>query len=703
MILFGGGVGSNGVFTAFGDSWELDVSGTPTWAPLSTQGEPPAARMGASMVYDPVRDRMILFGGATPLEPYVFSNWNDVWELSLTGTPHWRRLEPVGPGPTLRENPLMVYDSRRDRMLVLGGTTSTGALEVWALSLAEPPQWSLVVTSGLRPYPYDLAGIYDPVGDQVVTFGGHTSGWTMSPRPSILSFAQGGVWSKPTPPGPWPIVRAGRADYDPVRHRMILHGGATGAFDPAGLEDTWALSLDGTWAWNLVSPSSGGASFANSMSFIQSRDALVVFGGAGYPDATALDRTRFFTFSDSTWCVSSLTRSDHALVFDPPRGRALVIAGSQSGHATNDVWELKTPGNGWWRQLRPLGTPPAPRVACSAIRAPERDAIVVFGGSVPDSVNDVWELTLEGRTEWKPIIAEGPQPPPRAWHSAVHDPTRSRMIVFGGSAGRHEWSTHLNDTWELSLTGTCRWAPITASGIAPTARAGHAALLDPARDRMIVISGSSGLNDPEVLLLGALEWQALPTSSIQLTSKAHPRAFVDVDRDRLVMTVDAMTGTQPLWEMPLAGSAIWSALDPTGSIPSGRVNTSFAYEPELDAALLFGGTGDPGPAQWIVWDRAPLPVVDLVPADARTIDRISPNPGRGLQTIELIIPRGDPPVRLTLFDLGGRRLKSWWVRGSGRIHQRWDGCDESGMRVRPGIYLARLGDSGSALRFVRLD
>ena len=47
---------------------------------------------GHSAIYDPVRDRMVVFGGSAVRA----SNFNDVWALSLAGTPAWTQLTPIG-------------------------------------------------------------------------------------------------------------------------------------------------------------------------------------------------------------------------------------------------------------------------------------------------------------------------------------------------------------------------------------------------------------------------------------------------------------------------------------------------------------------------------------------------------------------------------------------------------------------------------
>ena len=59
-------------------------------------GTPPSARDGHTAIYDPVRDRMVVFGGDDG------ALRNDVWALTLSGSPAWSALAPVGTPPSAR-------------------------------------------------------------------------------------------------------------------------------------------------------------------------------------------------------------------------------------------------------------------------------------------------------------------------------------------------------------------------------------------------------------------------------------------------------------------------------------------------------------------------------------------------------------------------------------------------------------------------
>jgi hypothetical protein len=93
LFVFGG----EDADSAFGDAWELPADGTIAWRRIDAGGEAPAPRAWASAVYDPVGDRMIVFGGSIGSLAQA-----EAWELTLSGTPRWRRLAVTGDLPGSR-------------------------------------------------------------------------------------------------------------------------------------------------------------------------------------------------------------------------------------------------------------------------------------------------------------------------------------------------------------------------------------------------------------------------------------------------------------------------------------------------------------------------------------------------------------------------------------------------------------------------
>jgi hypothetical protein len=71
---------------------------------------------------------MVVFGGNDDT-----SLRNDVWALSLAGSPAWSALAPTGSLPPRRSDHPVIYDRARDRMVVFGGYGGGYRNDVWAL------------------------------------------------------------------------------------------------------------------------------------------------------------------------------------------------------------------------------------------------------------------------------------------------------------------------------------------------------------------------------------------------------------------------------------------------------------------------------------------------------------------------------------------------------------------------------------------
>src|SRR5436189_274989 len=102
------------------------LAGRPVWKPTALPGRfchslALNARYSPAIALDPVRRRIVMFGGMTLSQPPSYLD--DVWALDLEGVPAWRRLVPDGNGPGGRDEACLVYDSDGDRMVLFGGRT----------------------------------------------------------------------------------------------------------------------------------------------------------------------------------------------------------------------------------------------------------------------------------------------------------------------------------------------------------------------------------------------------------------------------------------------------------------------------------------------------------------------------------------------------------------------------------------------------
>src|SRR6058998_3970948 len=256
LLIFGGTTASQFPDPYWSNEvWALTLSGSPTLTQVTTSGTPPAARSDASTIYDSVRDRLVVFGGIGP-----YGAVNDVWELTLSGTPTWSEITPAGTLPPTLAYHTAVYDASRDRMIVFGGYDYGGGgdrNEVWVLTFGRAPTWSQMAPSGTPPSPRSIhSAVYDGPRDRMVVFGGYSSSAATAEQNDTwaLSLSGSGSWSQITPNGGPPAIRYGHtAIVDAPRSRMLVFGGFVDDV-PYEYGDVWSLSFTSPIKWTQLSP-----------------------------------------------------------------------------------------------------------------------------------------------------------------------------------------------------------------------------------------------------------------------------------------------------------------------------------------------------------------------------------------------------------------------------------------------------------------
>ncbi len=712
MIVFGGW-SAVAETTLFNDVWVLPLAGPPRCLPLVTAGTPPPVRRGHSAVYDPVRDRLLVFGGWTRQGGdglYLA----DVWALSLgEDPPTWTQLAPTGTPPGGRCAQVGVYDPGSDRMVLFGGEPLNN--EVWALSLAGTPAWAQLSPTGTPPVARRfMSAIFDPVRDRMVLFGGTTGSADLN---DVWALSLGGApaWSVVTPSGTSPSGRyATVAVYDPVRDRMVVFGGRSSS---VVYVVTLALSLADPPSWTTLQqsvcvPSDGCIlpRYDHAAIYDPAGDRMVVFGGRG--SSQFLDDFGAFSLADpQTWTRLGPRQCTGASMIADPVGDRLVVFGGRPGSYTypNDVWTLSLGSEPGWSLQAPTGTPPSARWLHSAMYDPLRQRMVISGGLDAFGVllTDVWVLSLTDPPAWTQTTSV-------PWggsyaHSTIYDPVRDRMILFPGPG---------NSVWALPLAGTPAWTQLLApSAMPPGARTYLSAIYDPVRDRMIVFGGNEGatgayLNDVWALSLSDTPtWTAItPTGTPPIGRRAHT-AIYDPVRDRMIVFGgnDGITGAayDDVWALALSGTPAWTQLAPTGTLPNARVSHGAAYDTVRDRMLVCGGFDGSfyfADVLALEWSTAAAVDDGGPPVLAGFIGQPVPNPARGSIAVRYSVARAGR-VRLDVYDAGGRRVRRLVDRESpgGAGVASWDGVSDSGARLGAGVYFVRLvGPGTSAARRVVL-
>lgn len=679
------------------ETWAFYLGGIPHWQKLSPSGTPPSPRGFQSAIYDSLRDRMIVFGGSDASSV----SKNEVWALSFAGNPTWSLLAPTGAPPAPRKWHSAVYDRARDRMLVMGGQVGGVSVgDVWAMSLAGTPAWTQLAPAGPSPGGRSAhAAVYDASADRLVIFGGLDAAG--QPRNDAWSLALAGTptWSQLLPAGAPPSARYGVAGlYDRVRQRMVVFAGGTGA---PNQNDAWTLSFGASPVWTALKPSNApqGRQF-HSVSYDPIGDRMLAFGGSS---GTILSDTWALPLAAPTaWVpLSGTRRKGHSALYDSARGR-MVVFGGENATTLNDVWDLSLGNVSTWSRLAPNGTPPTPRTLQGAIYEPTRDRIIIFGGRDSAPLNDAWELSFSGELAWLPLAPVGAPPTPREDVAAAYDEQRSRLMVFGGA----DLGGVYNEVWALSLSGTPTWTRLTPAGTAPSARGGAHMIYDHARDRLVVYGGFDHLFLPigdvyALTLSGTPTWTKLIPTGTAPAPRFAGAAIYDPTRDRFLVSggTDFDQYFSDTFALNFTGAtgAGWTPLTFAGTTPSSRSDHRAIYDVANDRMVFFGGQSLGGILHE-TWALDFANTVDVPPAPSAparvTLEAARPNPARSGSgtTLGFALPRAMSRVELALFDVSGRRV-AVLARGAfeaGAHPARWDGNDEAGRRVPTGVYFARL-------------
>jgi galactose oxidase-like protein len=510
ILLFGGSRQSTGT-AVLADVWSLSVAPGSTWQPISTAGTTPTPRASHVAIYDSIHDRLIIYGGQLPGPTGGWDVLNDTWQLTLSGTPTWSLLTPTN-APSL-QGASAIYDPVRQRMLVFGGIDEIGVRRngVWALSLSQPATWQLLL-SGVGPTARSgHTAVYDPAHDSMIVFGGWT-GYTANDAWAL--YLSVNTWFQ----FPIANQMYGRTEhtaiFDPTQNKMVAYGGDWGP--DYATNEIWILdpAANGTGAWSKVAGNSASNFVSGPASFFDPvRNRIVAFGGGSSNN----DLWSRATLPGASWTrlFPAGTRPpgmSGTFVYDPVRDRAILYGGLP----VSTLWSLELVNGEEWVEQNPTGPGPATRIWHSAVYDPAQDRMLIFGGCFgidgSGARNDVWELRF-ATNAWNQIVASGTLPTPRSGAAMVLDPRRYRLLLFAGSTSNN---TPLNDLWALTLNGTPTWTQLSNGPAAPSPRMRSMAFYDLPLDRMVLFGGDNK-NDLWELYGSTGMWSQLsPTGAVPI-------------------------------------------------------------------------------------------------------------------------------------------------------------------------------------------
>ncbi len=412
LVMFGGD--STGLPGPLDETWTFDGSVWVQHSPIVT----PPARSFAAFAADPVRQRVVMFGGYSSL----LGPLGDTWEWDGT---NWQQ-QFTATTPAARNHAAMAYDPARVRCVMYGGFgPSLGSpTEIWEYDGVD---WSQVVSAGAQPgwrMAHSMA--FDDRLAEVVVIGGYEGTYPTTSAASTSWSWNGSRWQQQAVLGDVPSPRYGTnlatefgfAD-------CILFGGAG---LQSMLADTWRW--DGT-GWTEL-PVPGPPARANAAS-CSAPSGVWMFGGAGGGSSIQYYGDTW-QWNGSAWSQLAATgpspRANTDMAYDAMRGVA-VLFGGYAGIPRGDTWTFDGAS---WQQRTPANAP-SPRFGHALAYDHSSGLIVLFGGLDANlqPLTDTWTWDGINWSQRSPAVS----PTGTGYCAIQFDLLRQRLVLltqqtFGG-------------------------------------------------------------------------------------------------------------------------------------------------------------------------------------------------------------------------------------------------------------------------------
>lgn len=313
---------------------------TLTYTRLSADGAAPTPRVDGAIVYDAPSRRIFLFGGQDS------SPRNDLWAYSLDQR-EWTEMQVRGSRPAGRFGHTMILDPQRRRLVVFGGQASGFFSDTWAFDIVQGSWQQLSPDQAGPTRRYGHSAIYDTAGDRLIISHGFTSAGRFD---DTWAFSlSSNTWRDISPPSNRPLRRCLHdAAYDSVNNQMLLYGGCASGFGPCPLGDLWAFDLNTNRWTERTGAAKPPARQWYGLQFDGRRGRLVLFGGSG--GGGLLGDTWEYNPAANAWAEPALqgsappARERHEAAYAGDLGAMFFFGGRTGSGLTNELWMLASPG-----------------------------------------------------------------------------------------------------------------------------------------------------------------------------------------------------------------------------------------------------------------------------------------------------------------------------------------------------------------------
>ena len=547
IVQFGGAF-ADGVRHTSDETWEWDGD---HWLPRYPPTKPPA-RTGAPLVYDYVRNTMIMFGGSDQRGRPL----GDMWEWDGLD---WRQIQ-VPVMPPAREYPSMATDPLRRRIVLFGGRNMTVPAyynDTW--------EWDGVAWQQAVPLtmPWPRVGAtmaYCLSNQRMVLYGGGYLGWLIV---DCCYEWDGTDWTLRT--AGRPPVSHGNLVSTPWNGHVVLHSGVDVVNNNYVYRlNTW--DYDGTTWRQLPTTSWPGWRGGWSLCAFEARQEVVYANGI---------------FDGNVDPVTNEYRSSHP--------------GTVPGELEQDMWFLRQ--GDWIHKARSL-VKRLDVVAAAHDASRDSTVLIVNQGSYwgyPNPTMQTWALD-GGELHQLNVV----NPPPRSPAALAYHPGLRRVVMYGGQGSNSSGAVHYFDTWTFD---GAQWLQDTSLNH-PLLSQGATITYDPTSNSLLM----SFYGESTIWRWQGNGWTPWPAAQLPVANNA---AWLECDpaRGRLVMYgfFQTLSGTALGRRTYEFDGTSWQLMNPVHT-PVEVFVKFLRYVPWLGGVAMIGRTGAQGTWVWdgTDWRRASL-------------------------------------------------------------------------------------------------
>ena len=323
----------------------------------------PENRLGHRMFYDPVRESVMLYEGASWEDEYTF--YDDMWEYEYDSG-LWLEVQ-MSNTPSGRFNAMVSYIPERHQLFLFGGFSRNERIsDTWILDL-ETMAWTELDPVDTPSPRSDSSVSYDPENDVVILFSGYRNDEVKTQQTWVYSFEEEN-WVEMFPENP-PLHQYGHfMVYVPETgqhlmypgHWSVLSGSVTTQHGYGG--DIWEYKYpENEWV-EYVADSRPPGRYWGTVVHDQDENRIVLFGGQGTTD---FDDTWSYDLESQSW--DPITQGDKPskrigsnIAYDPVNKVFVLFGGQSAGSSLADTWTMDAETMQWtemFEQNEPMDDP----------------------------------------------------------------------------------------------------------------------------------------------------------------------------------------------------------------------------------------------------------------------------------------------------------------------------------------------------------